>query len=149
MNARRLRAQACRFETSGARFERPTMKETFQLLTVFIMVCSWEPIKVAVDRLMEKSTKLLLLVVTAGNSFNSTVPLMGLLLSCPANSSSSVRVDVVILKAGTVFFSTGDFRNFVWILPERVVVALLRWLRRSRRGAVLFCVLWLWRYLSV
>ena len=149
MNARRLRAQVCRFETSGARFERPTMKETFQLLTVFIMVCSWEPIKVAVDRLMEKSTKLLLLVVTAGNSFNSTVPLMGLLLSCPANSSSSVRVDVVILKAGTVFFSTGDFRNFVWILPERVVVALLRWLRRSRRGAVLFCVLWLWRYLSV
>lgn len=96
---------------------------------------------VAVDRLMEKSRKLLLLVVTAGNSLNSTVPLMGLLLSCPANSSSSVRVDVVILKAGTVFFSTGDFRNFVWILPERVVVALLRWLRRSRRGAVLFCVL--------
>ena len=149
MNARRLRAQACRFETSGARFERPTMKETFQLLNVCIMVCSWEPIMVAVDRLMEKSRKLLLLVVTAGNSLNSTVPLMGLLLSCPANSSSSVRVDVVILKAGTVFFSTGDFRNFVWILPERVVVALLRWLRRSRRGAVLFCVLWLWRYLSV
>ena len=96
---------------------------------------------VAVDRLMEKSRKLLLLVVTAGNSLNSTVPLMGLLLSCPANSSSSVRVDVVILKAGTVFFSTRDFRNFVWILPDRVVVALLRWLRRSRRGAVLFCVL--------
>ena len=96
---------------------------------------------VAVDRLMEKSRKLLLFVVTAGNSLNSTVPLMGLLLSCPANSSSSLRVDVVILKGGTVFFSTGDFRNFVWILPERVVVALLRWLRCSRRGAVLFCVL--------
>ena len=48
---------------------------------------------VAVDRSMEKSRKLLLLEVTAGNSFPSTVPLMGWLLSVPGNASSSVLED--------------------------------------------------------
>ena len=116
------------------------------------MVCSWEPIMVAVDRSMEKSRKLLLLEVTAGNSFPSTVPLMGQLLSVPENASSSVLEDAQLQwywKPRRYSYRRGSFRNFVWILPVRVVVVLLRQLRRSRRGAVCFCVLWLWWYLSV
>ena len=46
MNARRLQELGCRFEISGARFERPMMKDTWQLLNVFIMVCSWDLIMV-------------------------------------------------------------------------------------------------------
>ena len=38
---------------------------------------------------------------------------------------------------------------FIWILQERVIVALLRGLHRSRWGNLYFCGLLLWRYLSV
>ena len=34
--------KARRFEISRARFERPMMKDTWQLLNEFIMVCSWD-----------------------------------------------------------------------------------------------------------
>ena len=34
------------FEISRARFERPMMKDTWQLLNEFIMVCSWQPIMI-------------------------------------------------------------------------------------------------------
>ena len=46
MKARCLQELGCRFEISGARFERPMMKGTWQLLNVFIMVCSWDLIMV-------------------------------------------------------------------------------------------------------
>ena len=46
MKARRFQEPGCRFEISGARFERPMMKGTWQLLNVFIMVCSWDLIMV-------------------------------------------------------------------------------------------------------
>ena len=46
MKARRLQELGCRFEISEARFERPMMKDTWQLLNVFIMVCSWDLIMV-------------------------------------------------------------------------------------------------------
>ena len=46
MNARRLQELGCLFEISGARFDRPMMKDTWELLIVFIMVCSWDLIMV-------------------------------------------------------------------------------------------------------
>ena len=46
MNAWRLQELGCRFEISGAHFERPMMKDTWQLLNVFLMVCSWDLIMV-------------------------------------------------------------------------------------------------------
>ena len=46
MNAWRLQELGCRFEISGPHLERPTMKDTWQLLNVFIVVCSWDLIMV-------------------------------------------------------------------------------------------------------
>ena len=46
MKAQRLQELGYRFEISGARFERPMMKDTWQLLNAFIMVCSWDLILV-------------------------------------------------------------------------------------------------------
>ena len=39
--------------------------------------------------------------------------------------------------------------NFIWILQEGVVVALLCGFHRRGWGDLYFCGLWLWRYLSV
>ena len=47
MNARCLQELVCRFEISGARFKRPMMRDTWQLLNMFIMVCSWDLIMIS------------------------------------------------------------------------------------------------------
>ena len=45
------------------------------------------------------------------------------------------------------FFSALGFLLFIWILQERVIVALLRWLYHSRRGNLYLFGVWQWRYI--
>ena len=51
------------------------------------------------------------------------------------------------IKYNICFFSALGFLLFIWILQERVIVALLRRLHRSRWGNLYLCGLWQWRYI--
>ena len=63
----------------------------------------------------------------------------------PFDASIDGRVEPQLLwcrKPSMFAFS----QNLIWILQERVVVALLRRLHRSHWGNLYLCGLWLWRY---
>ena len=126
-------------------FKRPRMKETWKLLNVFVMVCSW-------DRHHSWSHGEILRL----KPFPLTLPSMGRLLFVVLSHirrhlSAGMEPRLLWCRYKLVFASSRNrgFHNFVWILQERVVVALPRRLHRSRLGTVSFCDLWIWRYLSV
>ena len=148
MNARRLQELGCRFEISGARFERPMMKDTWQLLNVFIMVCSWDLIMVGfTEKFWAWKPE-----SDGENLFSFITVIDGLANVVRARSCLLERVEPQLLwcrKLPFAFSQHWGFHNFVWILHWRVVVVLPRRLHRNRQGIVRFGGLWPSHYLSV
>ena len=102
-------------------------------LRVFIIVCSWQPH----DWLDSwRNFWDLKLENEGGNWFSFKAAING-------------RVEPQLLLCRKLPIFAFSQHKFVWILQERVVVALLRRLHRSCWGNLQFFCVWLWRYVSI
>ena len=120
----------------------------WQLLNVFIMVCSWDLIMVGfTEKFWAWKPE-----SDGENLFSFVTVIDGLANVVRARSCLLERVEPQLLwcrKLPFAFSQHWGFHNFVWILHWRVVVVLPRRLHRNRQGIVRFGGLWPSQYLSV
>ena len=128
MRARRLQEVYCRFEIRRTlRADKDERHLLSCLTSLFIIVCSWDPI---IARLRLKTRK------WRRHFF--------FFRRCHRWVSGATVVVMSETASINIIFAF----SFVWILQERVIVALLRRLHRSRWRNLYLCGLWHWRYIT-
>ena len=144
MNARR-------FEISRARLEWPMMKDTWQLLNEFIMVCSWDLMMIGFTEKFWscKTRKWRQELVFFPHSLQGAGQCVWYAHVRVYRSEWSHSGCDVRRKLPFAFSQHWGFLNFVWLLHWRVFAALPRRLHRNCQEIVRFGGLWPSQYLSV